>query len=216
MIDKLLLNASYIAIISLCFLFSLSSAEDFGQLTQNTGQDASGGLEKIQSADQGVSGGFEKYEEYGLAFEYPAEWKVKDESGTSSSGSVTLYKLGLAGISTIFTSTIKIHWDESMANVDPDEFLNLYVELYKQDENYSNVEVEDSSSIIVDGNNAALKVIRIETSDGTQYIDRGVAFTSSNSKRWIRMDYFTPEQLDDETAFNHVVVSFHDTPTKKR
>lgn len=198
-----LLGACYILSIALLFFCFVSNAEDFSQLTNSV-------INRTSVAD------YEKYDKYGITFEYPTDWKIKDEEEASSRGSIKLYKLGLSGSSYIFTSTIKISWDDSMANVDPEEFLNLLVELYKQDQNFTNVVVEDSSPIIVDGNSAAMKVMNLESTSGTIYKDRNIAFTSSNSKRWIRMEHYTMLELDDEATFNHIVVSFHDGMKAKR
>jgi len=153
---------------------------------------------------------YKHFDEYNLTFSYTPDWRIKDVFGTYADGNVTLYR-GDVYNGAIYTSFITVKWGGMFSGLDPEYVLDLYVRSYQQDSSYYQVEVVDDSPTVVDGENAARRILRARNPDGENITIRNIGFTSIRSNRWIYMSYNTREAIDDEAGFNEVAETFRDT-----
>jgi predicted secreted protein len=150
-----------------------------------------------------------KYEKYGLSFEYPPGWRFQEEAGNSSCGNVTVFKLTPLG-DFIWTTRMMVEWNEEWSEVDPEYLADIYVASEEQDPSLTDVEVIERSPTSVDGNKAAARLLKLRNLEGDEIKERHVIFTSSFSQRLIEIRYYAPVFLEDEAAFNLVVSTFRE------
>jgi len=185
-------------------LISSALAVSLGELEQQSGRVSS-------DPDMGTSSTeeFETFEDYGIAFEYPSDWKIQEVLGDSDHGNVTLYRLDILE-NLIYTSYITISWEEAIAESYPESFLDMLVLLRTADPNNTDIEVIDSTPITVDGNKAAVRTISYVDYDGHDVHDRYVAFNSGASDRFIRIGYVSHVAFEDAAGFDHIVATLHE------
>jgi hypothetical protein len=143
------------------------------------------------------------YNKFGISFEYPEGWDCFDDDTSNPSEGDTLIQSGflgnpmdflgdtsLMGTGSLQTLTATVSWSKALGKKDLDSVMSHAISQRRQ--KFSDMNVLDSPSIIIDGNTALVKKVYGTTTDGYSTSSSSeivIAFISSRSDRAIEIGY---------------------------
>ena len=166
------------------------------------------GTEKIDtgtsySSTDPYSSQYVTYDKFGISFEYPEGWDCFDDQNSNPSEGSTVIQSGflgspmgflsdpsLMGTGSLQTLTASVSWSKTLGKKDLDSVMSNAISQRRQE--FDDMNVLDSPSIVIDGNTALVKKVYGTKTDGYSTSSSSeivITFISSRSDRAIEIGY---------------------------